>query len=92
MTPLLLNPSLEYLPVVHDLGQEGLAGYIFIIQKKQTLLKYNNSIISSIRTPLFSKPLSINFLDSFPYPNYPYLSEYVLFVNCGVIVCLFDFQ
>jgi hypothetical protein len=63
-----------------------------MIQNKWTLLKYNNSIISSIGTQLSSKPLSIDFLDNFPYPNYPYLSEYVLFVNCVVIVYLFDFR
>jgi hypothetical protein len=39
-----------------------------------------------------SKPLSIDFLDRSPYPKYPYLLEYVLLVNCLVIVCVFIFQ
>jgi hypothetical protein len=34
MKPLWLNLNLEYLLVVHGLGQEGLAGDSFMIQNK----------------------------------------------------------
>jgi hypothetical protein len=85
-----LNHNLENLLVVHDLGQKGLAGDIFMIQNKWTLLKYSHSIISSIETQSSSKLLSIDFLDRFPYPSI-LCSEYVLLVNCGVIVCFFTF-
>jgi hypothetical protein len=71
------------------LGQEGFAGDIFRIQHKGTLLKYQNSTISSIGTQLSLKHLSLDFLDQRPYFSVLVVVCMVVSELCGDCILIF---